>query len=424
MQDLWTNRSSLRDFVINGMRRNCADVSEIYIAVAFFTEEKVVKEFLANNCHVRMVVRLGYPTKPEALQALIKNPNIEIRYYSDQSFHPKLYIFGSNIAFVGSANLTVPALHTNQEVVVSIDSEDPRFNELKSLFSDYWDEAQVLTPEIISSYETIYEKYSQSRTEISLIDGEIQSKIGKTIFPNIERGVSKKAKDKIFLDDYRKTYQECVTAFEKIREVYMSVGRRKNDFDDIPIRIEIDSFVSFVRERHAISESWKEQPIGEWSENRRTLVQEHIEEWLNTDWPHYDETISYENYPRIRKVFGSEDSINNASYDEIIDALSVLHSFYERLRFFPGGFDTLMNTFKTSNDINDAKSSLIYLLYGNGEIVERMADLIYNSSYKLVQFGQSNVQELVGWINKEELPVINGRTTKVFRYYGFDVRQL
>ena len=423
MQDLWTNRSSLRDFVINGMRRNCADVSEIYIAVAFFTEEKVVKEFLANNCHVRMVVRLGYPTRPEALRALINNPNIEIRYYSDQSFHPKLYIFGSKLAFVGSANLTVSALQTNQEVVVSIDSEDPRFNELKSLFLDYWSEAQVLTSESIASYETIYEKYSQSRKEISLIDEEIQLKIGKTVFPNIDRGAPKKAKEKIFLDEYRKTYQECVTAFEKIKEVYMSVGTRKNDFDDIPIRIEIDSFISFVRERHAKSESWKEQPIG-WSENRRTLVQEHIREWLNTDWPHYDETICYENYPRIRKSFGFEENIINASYDEIIDALSVLHSFYDRLRFFPGGFDTLMNKFKTSNDIKDTKSSLIHLLYGKGDIVERMADLIYTSSYKLVEFGQSNVQELVGWIYKEELPVINGRTTKVFRYYGFDVRQL
>ncbi|OOI06655.1 hypothetical protein BIW16_03155 [Vibrio sp. OULL4] len=30
----------------------------------------------------------------------------------------------------------------------------------------------------------------------------------------------------------------------------------------------------------------------------------------------------------------------------------------------------------------------------------------------------------IGWINKENLPVINGRTTKVLRYFGFDVKQL
>ena len=423
MLGLWTNRSSLGDFVINGMRGNYTDVSDIYIAVAFFREEEVVKDFLAKDCHVRMVVRLGYPTKPEALMALIKNRNIEIRYYSDPTFHPKLYIFGDKIALVGSANLTSFALNTNQEVVVSIDSEDPRFNELKSLFSDYWNEAQVLTSEVIESYEAIYRKHSQSIADIARIDDEIQSEIGKTVFSNIDRGEPIKTKEKLFLDEYSKAYQECVTAFEKIKDVYMSVGRRKNNFNDIPTRLEIDSFVSFVRERHAIHELWKEQPIG-WSENRRALVQEHINEWLETDWPHYDETICYENYPRISSIFGSEDSINNASYDAIIDAIAVLHSFHDRLRFFPGGLDTLMDTFKTSNDIKHTKSSLTHLLYGTGNIVERMADLIYDRSYKLEQFGQSNVQELVGWVNNEELPVINGRTTKVFRYYGFDVTQL
>jgi hypothetical protein len=53
-----------------------------------------------------------------------------------------------------------------------------------------------------------------------------------------------------------------------------------------------------------------------------------------------------------------------------------------------------------------------------------MANLIYDRTYKLDEFGQANVQELVGWVNNEELPVVNGRTTKVLRFYGFDVRQL
>ena len=36
-----------------------------------------------------------------------------------------------------------------------------------------------------------------------------------------------------------------------------------------------------------------------------------------------------------------------------------------------------------------------------------MSDLIYDLSFKINQFGQSNVQELVGWINNENIPVIN-----------------
>ena len=67
---------------------------------------------------------------------------------------------------------------------------------------------------------------------------------------------------------------------------------------------------------------------------------------------------------------------------------------------------------------------MAYLVYGHGDIVERMANAIYGPRYKLNEFGQANVQELVGWCNREELPIINGRTTKVLRYFGSKVRQL
>lgn len=271
MQGLWTNRGSLGDFVRNGLSSFYqTDVSEVYIAVAFFTEKEVVEEFLNSKCHVRMVVRLGFPTNPKALRQLIEKPDIEIRYYSASSFHPKLYIFGDKVAFVGSANLTQKALRANQEIVVSITAEDPRFAELKSLFSDYWNESKVLTPESIAVYDEIYEKHRSARDDIYRIDEELQSKIGKNEFPNIQRGGKKKSKENIFLDEYRKTYQEFVVAFGKIKNVYESTGRRKNNFFDIPLRLEIDSFLSFVREQYATRESWKDQSVG-WSDDKKEL---------------------------------------------------------------------------------------------------------------------------------------------------------
>jgi len=77
-----------------------------------------------------------------------------------------------------------------------------------------------------------------------------------------------------------------------------------------------------------------------------------------------------------------------------------------------------------SNSSEKIRSSLAYLVHGPGDLIERMANLIYSSEYKLEQFGPANVQELAGWMNMEDLPVINGRTTKVLRYFGFDVRQM
>jgi len=56
--------------------------------------------------------------------------------------------------------------------------------------------------------------------------------------------------------------------------------------------------------------------------------------------------------------------------------------------------------------------------------VERMANVIFDPFYKLEEFGKANVQELVGWCNREELPIINGRTTKVLRFFGSKVVQV
>lgn len=149
-----------------------------------------------------------------------------------------------------------------------------------------------------------------------------------------------------------------------------------------------------------------------------------IDEWLLTDWKHFEERIVPKNYPLISHVFRNLESINSASAEEIVDALCVLHSFHDRLRFYKGGLETLKSEFLASNKISDIKKSLSHLLYGNGEIVSRMSDCLFDDRYKLNEFGQANVQELIGWVSKENLPVINGRTTKVLRYFGFDVRQL
>ncbi|MEK7846771.1 MAG: phospholipase D-like domain-containing protein, partial [Nitrospinota bacterium] len=251
MEGLYTNRNTLSDFVKNGILSAIGGGTDVYIAVAFFTEPDVVQEMIKEGCRVRMVVRLGFPTNPLALKKLMNNSNVEIRFFTDKSFHPKLYIFGNKLALVGSANLTTSAILTNQEVVVSVASEDERFSELAALFSDYWEEANVLTEDDINKYESIYNRHKSAVSGIGAVEDEVVKSIGKVVFSNINRGKTKKSKESIFIESYRRTYQEAVTAFNKIREVYESVGRRKVDEDKIPLRLEIDSFLSFVRDEHA-----------------------------------------------------------------------------------------------------------------------------------------------------------------------------
>ena len=422
MRDLYTNRNSKSDFVRNGLSEHVEDEMDIFIASAFFTEFDVINMLLTKKCHVRIVVRLGFPTSPKALEQLLKNDNIEARFYTSHSFHTKMYIFGDKNILIGSANLTRAAILTNQEVVVGISSADPRFDELTQLFSEYWEEAEVLNSESISLYKKIYEKFKQASKLVSDLDNEVIDTLGDKNFSNIDRGKKKLSRKSIFLDTYRKSYQESVSAFKKIQDIYKLKNRKVGE-EDIPLRLEIDSFFSFVRDRHATHDVWKEQFLG-WDERKKQELINLIDEWLAIDWVHFEDRIVNQNYPQIQKVFSSPESIDASSGENIVDALCVLHSFHDRLRFYKGGLDTLKNEFLRTNDIGHIKNSLKHLLYGKGDVVKRMSDCLFDEKYKLNEFGQANVQELVGWINKEDLPVINGRTTKVLRYFGFKVRQL
>lgn len=307
--------------------------------------------------------------------------------------------------------------------MVHIDAEDNIFPELIDLFSEYWEESKVLTQQTVEDYKKIYNSFKSLSSDVSKLETEVHNKIGKVVGTNIRRDKTKQSKENIFIDDYRKTYQESVSAFNTIRQIYEKVGKRKKTESEIPLRLEIDSFVSFVRDKHAQKDSWKSTPITS-GEPQNSKIMELVEEWHQTPWPYFEETIVKETYPRLTTVFASEKSISSSNSDEIFQALCTLHSFHDRLRFYPGGLETLKQEFLGKNDINKIKESLSYLVLGDTEIIERMANLIFNPKYKLNVFGQSNVQELIGWKNKEELPVINGRTTKILRYFGFDVRQL
>ncbi|MBE2245616.1 MAG: NgoFVII family restriction endonuclease [Candidatus Competibacteraceae bacterium] len=420
---LYSNRNSRSDFIQNAIDSLITKANNINIAVAFLTDTSVLENLSKQGCKVRIVVRLGFPTSPNALESLLKISNIEARFFSDSSFHPKLYIFGSSGALVGSANLTHSAMTTNQEIMVHIDTEDDIFTELVDLFSEYWKESKVLTPQTVKDYKTIYDRFKSLSSDAYKLEEEVHEKIGNIVSSNIVRDKTKQSKENIFIEDYRKTYQESVSAFNTIRQVYEKVGKRKISETSIPLRLEIDSFISFVRDIHAKKESWKNEPIVS-GDPQNIKIMKLVKEWHQTPWPYFEKIIVNETYPRLKTVFASEKSISEASPDKIFEALCTLHSFHDRLRFYPGGLDTLKQEFLGKNDIDKIKKSLTYLVYGNTEIIERMANLIFKSEYKLNVFGQSNIQELIGWENKEGLPVINGRTTKILRYFGFNICQL
>lgn len=423
MRLLYTNRNSHGDFIRHALQTAGEQAEPAYIASAFFTDHELLRTLSFKSGHVRLIVRLGFPTSPKALSDALADRSVDIRYFTDSSFHPKLYIFGSRVAFVGSANLTGAAGLSNQEILVTIPADDPRFIDLSALFAEYWDQASVLNEAVLADYRKVYDAHRRVDELVSALDMAVEEKLGKTRFENIDRGKVSRSKENIFVDSYRKVYQETVSAFGVIRDAYVADGRRKVSEDQLPLRLEIDSFFSFVRDHIATGESWQENQIG-WNAAREIDFNQALNQWHSTIWPHLESTIVGVNYPRLLKVFGTAESITGASDDQLFEGLLTLHSFHDSLRFHRGGIPGLRKAFVGGNDPKKLRASLVYLVHGQDELVQRMANVLYQPDRKPNVFGQANVQELIGWHNKEDLPVINGRTTKILRYFGFDVRQL
>jgi len=423
MTGVFANRTQQRDFVISELERLGTEGCEVFIAVAFFTEADVVKRLLEKGCRVRMVVRLGFPTSPSALQAVMKHNNLSLRVFSSTSFHPKLYIFGDDVALVGSANLTHTAITSNQEVVVSIHREDERFNELAIIFQDYWDEADVPTDQQLKDYAQLYKKYEVYADAADNLTNDAARHLGNTAPSNINRGGAKRGKQALFLSNYRKAYQEAAAAFDILRRIYKATGYRKASEADIPLRLEIDSFISFVRDTETRGDSWQVTPYRTEAEQQAPTLAL-IDKWKVRPWPYFEDKIVGETFPRLMATFETRESLLKANNDELFDALCTLHSFHDRLRFYEGGLPKLKTQFLAANDPARLRESLAYLVFGDGDVVERMANTIYDRDYRLNEFGQANVQELIGWRNREDLPVINGRTTKVLRFLGSKVRQI
>lgn len=108
---------------------------------------------------IRMERQEGDPflTGAEAVVEAIRSGKIQIRTYRRKKFHAKSYITHGRIdvvgsaALVGSSNFTRPGLTQNVELNVRF--QGPEVRELQAWFDRHWQEAEQVTPELLTVLE-------------------------------------------------------------------------------------------------------------------------------------------------------------------------------------------------------------------------------------------------------------------------------
>ena len=79
-------------------------------------------------------------------------------------------------------------------------------------------------------------------------------------------------------------------------------------------------------------------------------------------------------------------------------------------------------TFTISNSLSDIKRAFNYLLWSEDDIQKRISSLLPRGPYHLKGFGKSNVQELIGWVHPDEMPIRNNKADKAVEMLGYRFR--
>lgn len=384
--------------------------TQIYIATAFFSDADLAIKMTENNCTIMLIVRLDYGTNPDSLKKIIDNPNIDIRFFTGNSFHPKFYIFGNRVAFVGSSNFTHKGLTTNNEINVAFDSEEPIFEQLKTVFWDYWEEAEVLTKEKLKKFKEIIKQCNASEPFRTIME-----EVGKYEFNNVGREKERGNHKEKYISNFRKSYQLYISRFNQLKMVYEKTNVRR--YPEVPLRIEVDRFLWWIRQEYAKGESYSGVPEKTLNEIESSL-KAYIKEFEVVKNEYLDSSASTR-FNIVSQGFSDKEKIKTMDFEGIFNVLDNIYAFHDTLRFYPGGHETLKETFKNNNSIEAIKKTIIYLLYGNADYEERIYNCVNNVEYKLDGFGEHCVKELYGLVNPNDIPICNGRTLKAMEWLGF-----
>lgn len=424
LRDAYGNSKS-SGYTIDFFELTAPGAKSAMLASPFFSTYDPIEKLTKRGCEVKLIVRLCSVTPPSVVEKALADPLVTLRYFTSREFHAKLYIVDDQ-ALVGSANLTSAGLMSNREVSIVVRKDrDTAFDELPGLFDLFWTYAGAMNGEILAAYRSAFRQIGNPKEEEDF-ENHLTKLVGKVDPPSAMAGSDVMSKRRSFLEQLRRKYDEQVLpAFREVREVMSSSGLRRAEFVEGDIEIELNRFLGWTRLIHAPGDSWKQSALADRSVRKdRTLS--YLRDWIEVgdtragDMYYAEE--EFDNIARLRDGLSSVQAIRAMNYDQLFETLCGCHAFYDMLRFVSGGLPGLKTDFAQRNTLIEIQDTLVHLIHGDGLILERAYDCIFDEKWKLGRFGENCVMELVGWMSPDRPPV-NGRTLKALRFIGHDVAQ-
>jgi hypothetical protein len=217
-------------------------------------------------------------------------------------------------------------------------------------------------------------------------DSLIAAAVGKVEPPNINVASTKKTSTEIVYKQLQHlVYGQYRPAFNEVMQLLNEKNYRRPELADIGIANETNLFLSWVRLTYAPGEDSCEAASTRSKDARRAEIDRLGLEWVLTTDSKVD--AEYKEWlARVKLVFGGKLTIQEASKEELIEAIMSIHAFYEQLRFVKGGATNLPKAFWAANndDVSRVKKTLTFFLYDDkGDFTHRLHDILYDPAKKV-----------------------------------------
>ncbi len=393
MHQIFTNTEEKgKDRLASFLNREAARSNLARIATAYFTHPGLRNTFFLKP-EVRLIVGVRGAVDVSELRRLLKQENVSIRYYY-RHFHPKLYIFSSGVAVVGSSNFTYPGLgsdtskHANRECNIATNDVEV-LSQVSDYFDALWENAGLVTEDTVNQIESLSKQVSSITIEADKAYEAAKHYLDFEVYQ-----LSSSLQDVGKYDEFTKEFAELVLLYRD----------ELGSLSELPDYLEIDQFLSWLYD------NYREDPAGpiHSKQERAQTVRRYLrmfQEDADREHKYFDHVRQNPLY--IEKLL-TKASIASLTEDEARTIALNIQSLGARYA----------DIFLKENNLQSIRRTFDYLLFGSDDVKVRLRECL-QGRYKLKIFAESRARELLGWA-ANDYPIWNHRVALSMSILGYN----
>lgn len=315
------------------------------------------------------------------------------------ALHAKIYIVDQSV-IVTSANLTEAAFGKRYEMGVLLEGAEAK--DAISQFDFWWESKSTAV-----SFKDI------GLLEFKCTKSEPDSGPDKKLPPLWQLPPPVKEPKKMARQGKLHDFDYFIKCYNDLSDIY---GRHQRLMPQIPINLEMDGLLDYLfhQEKQPSSKYGRVTGVVPIPPRKLRSREEEVQKLAKKykAWVIDGHDISWrqDRSNLIKKQLGPNSviNINRIDLKGVADCLNCMNSYpINKTGFLNPG----------NNNLDDIRYNLNSLLHGKGDIKARLVKCRDALKY----FGDSSVQELIGFYDPVSYPIRNGNSNAGLRYFGYDV---